>query len=170
MEHPDKIRNFQVYMGSKLLGIVDATLPNLTPLKETTKGAGIAGEIETPAPGQFGTLKLQLTWRQPTREAVMLANPDGQTVELRASAQVADSATYRLKGVPVKIVLKGVASDMQLGKFDPGTAMGTTTELECLYYKMEWNGQLLYEVDKLNFKCLINGVDVLAVDRANMGE
>ena len=170
MDHPDKIRNFQVYMGSKLLGIVDATLPNLTPLKETTKGAGIAGEIETPAPGQFGTLKLQLTWLQATREAVMLANPDGQTVELRASAQVADSGSYRLKSVPVKIALKGVASDMQLGKFDPATAMGTTTELECLYYKMERDGQLLYEVDKLNFKCLINGVDVLAEERGNMGE
>lgn len=170
MDHPGKIRNFQVYMGSKLLGIVDATLPNLTPLKETTKGAGIAGEIETPAPGQFGTLKLQLTWRQATVDAVRLANPDGDTVELRASAQVADSGTYRLKSVPIRVILKGVASDMQLGKFDPATAMGTTTELECLYYKMEYKGTVLYEVDKLNFKCIINGVDVLAEDRANMGE
>ena len=170
MDHPDKIRNFQVYMGSKLLGIVDATLPNLTPLKETTKGAGIAGEYETPVPGQFGALKLQLTWRQADVSAVRLANPDGQTVELRSSAQVADSGTYRLKKVPIKIVIKGVSSDMQLGKFDPGTAMGTTTELECLYYKMEYNGMVLYEVDKLNFKAVINGVDVLAEDRAIMGE
>ena len=43
MKHPDKLNNFAVWMdGDKLLGVVDVTLPNLTPLKETSKGAEIA--------------------------------------------------------------------------------------------------------------------------------
>lgn len=170
MDHPDKIQNFQVYMGSKLLGIVDATLPNMTPLKETTKGAGIAGEIETPVRGYYGTLKLQLTWRQATKDAVRLADPNGETIELRAAAQVIDSGSYKLKTEAIKIVVKAFASDMQLGKFDPATAMGTTTELECVYFKMERGGEVLYENDKLNHKSIVNGVDVTADIRAATGE
>jgi len=160
--HPDKLNNFAVYAdGVNLLGIVDATLPNLTPLKETNKGAGIAGEYETSAVGQYSSMKLQMTWRTATMEAAMLARPDGLMLELRAAAQGIDSINYKFKQLPIKVVVRACASDLQLGKFDPATAMGTTTEVECLYYKYSYDGIVVHEIDKLNFKAIIGGVDVL---------
>jgi P2 family phage contractile tail tube protein len=171
MNHPDKLNNFAVWLdGDKLLGIVDATLPNLTPLKETSKGAGIAGEFETRAIGHYGTLKLQMTWRRATSQAYLLANPEGKTLELRAAGQVIDSEAYAFKMSKIRVVIRASGSDLQAGKFDPATAMGTTTEVECLYLKVEEDGEVLVEIDKLNFKSVINGEDELEEVRSILGE
>lgn len=160
MLHPDKLIGFAVFGdGEEQLGVVDATLPNLTPLKETSKGAGILGEYETGTPGNYGSLKLQLTWRQATMQAAKLARPEGMLLEFRAAAQGIDSAAYRFTKIPVKVVVRASASDMQYGKFDPATAMGTTTEVECLYYKYVYNDEVVHEIDKLNYKAIVAGVD-----------
>jgi P2 family phage contractile tail tube protein len=163
MIHPDKLTAFDVYAdGEMLLGVVDATLPNITPLKETIKGAGINGELETSAIGQIGGMKLQMTWRSATEQASLLANPQGMALELRGSAQVIDSAAYRFRQIPIRIAVRACSSDMQLGKFDPATAMGTTTEVECMYFKYTYNGKVLHEIDKTNFKTILGGTDALA--------
>ena len=168
--HPDKLINFAVYAdGDELLGVADATLPNLTPLKENNKGAGIAGEYETSAIGHYASMKLQLTWRTATKSAALLARPDGMMLELRASAQGIDSRSYKFTKSPIKVTVRACASDLQLGKFDPATAMGTTTEVECLYYKYTYDGEVVHEIDKLNFKAIVGGVDVLAEVNAHLG-
>lgn len=166
-KHPDKLNNFSVWIDDdKLLGVVDATLPNLTPLKETSKGAGIAGEYETRAIGHYGSMKLQLTWRRATSQAHLLMNPEGKTIELRALGQTIDSGDYTFGMSKVRVVIRASGSDMQLGKFDPATAMGTTTEIECMYLKIEEDGEVTFEHDKLNFKSVINGKDELEEARS----
>lgn len=160
--HPDKLINFACWGdGEELLGVVDATLPNMTALKETTKGAGIAGEIETGVLGHYGSMKLQLTWKQATPQASKLARPEGMTLELRAAAQGIDTSTYKFTKSPIRITVRASRSDMQLGKFDPATAMGTTTEVECLYYKYMYDDEIIHEIDKLNFKVVVAGEDEL---------
>lgn len=167
---PDKLINFAVYdAAGEMLGIVDATLPNFTPLKETTKGAGILGEYETGVPAHYGPMKLQFTWRQATKQASSLAHPDGMPLTLRAAMQGIDTGTYRPTKIPVVVVIRPFASDLQLGKFDPATSMGTTTEVECLYFKYTYNGEVLHEIDKLNNKCVINGEDVMSEINAILG-
>jgi phage tail tube protein FII len=106
-------------------------------------------------------MKLQLTWRQATAQASRLARPEGMAIELRAAGQGVDSSSYKFTKTPIRVTVRASASDMQLGKFDPATAMGTTTEIECLYFKYEHNDEVIYEVDKVNFKAIIAGEDVL---------
>ena len=170
MIHPDKLIKFAVYGGDEdFLGVVDVTLPNLTPLKETSKGAGILGEYETGTPGQYGSLKLQMTWRVATKQAAKLAHPDGMALTLKGVTQGIDSGTYKPTKTPVTVTVRPFASDLQLGKFDPATAMGTTTEVECLYIKYTIDGEIIYEVDKLNDKCIINGEDVMSEINTMLG-
>lgn len=170
MSHPDKLNNFAAFVdGGRMLGIVDATLPNLTPLKDTMKGAGIAGEIETRAIGHYGAMKLGITWRIATSEAFALANPEGKTIELRATTQGISGTDYKFNQSGIRVIVRASGSDLQPGKFDPATAMGTTTEVECLYLKIEQDGKVMTEIDKLNFKCIINGIDELAESRTLMG-
>ena len=162
MNHPDKLINFAAWgEGEELLGVVDATLPNMTPLKETTKGAGIAGEMETGVPGHYGSMKLQVTWKQATPQALKLARPEGMTIELRAAAQGLDSSTYKFTKSPIRVTVRASRSDLQLGKFDPATAMGTTTEIECLYFKYMYGDEIIFENDKLNFKSVVLNEDEL---------
>ncbi len=170
MIHPDKLINFAAWGDEEdLLGIADITLPNLTLLKETLKGAGLLGEFETGVPGHYGSLKTQFTWRQATKQASRLAHPDGMLLTLRAATQGIDSGSYKLAKIPIVIVTRPFASDMQLGKFDPATAMGTTTEVENLYFKYSYNNEVIHEIDKLNGKAIINGVDVMSEINAILG-
>lgn len=168
---PDQLLNFAVWSdNNELLGIADATLPNLTPLKETKKGAGIAGEYESRAIGHYGTMKLQLNWRKATKQALSLASPEGKLIELRAAGQSVSPESYKFGLSKYRITIRASGSDMQPGKFDPGTAMGTVTELECLYFKLELDDEVLVEIDKLNFKSVINGVDELEEVRSILGK
>lgn len=163
MIHPDKLVNFAVWdENEELLGVVDATLPSLTPLKETTKGAGILGEYEVGVPGHYSSLKLGMTWRRMTEQASRLAHPNGMMLTLRAAVQGLDSSTYRPVTQSLVVTVRPFASDMSLGSFDPATAMGTTTEVECAYFKMTLDGNVIHEIDKLNFKCIVDGTDVMS--------
>ena len=47
--------------------------------------------------------------------------------------------------------------------------MEPETELEIYYYKLWLGGRELVEVDKLNFIFRLNGADMLAEVRANLG-
>ena len=173
-QHPDKLNNFRVYGdGEIFLGVVDVTLPNLTPMKETNKGSGLGGEVETPAIGHFGSMKLQMTWRQATAAAAKFTRPDRPrplALELKGAAQTVNSLTHTYRMVPIKIVVRGTASDFQLGKFDPGVVMGTTSEIECTYFRYEYDDELVHEIDKYNFKSVVGGVDVLAEVKAILGD
>lgn len=170
MIHPDKLINFAVFADAdELLGIVDASLPNMTPLKETTKGAGILGEYEVGVPGHYSSMKCSFTWRHATAAASRLAHPEGMLLTLRAAMQGIDSATYAPTKIPVVVTIRPFASDMSFGNFDPATAMGTTTEIECAYYKYTYNGEIVHEIDKLNFKAIVGGVDVMSEINAILG-
>ena len=46
------------------------------------QGAGIAGTIDTPVLGHFGSLTLNLTWRSVTREIFKLAQQQAHDLDL----------------------------------------------------------------------------------------
>ena len=51
---PEKLINFRVYLdGNNLIGVADVELPSIEAMTETVKGAGIAGEIDSPTLGHF---------------------------------------------------------------------------------------------------------------------
>ncbi|MCL6456491.1 MAG: phage major tail tube protein, partial [Gorillibacterium sp.] len=46
---PEKLNDFRVYRdGNNLAGVADIQLPSFENMTETIKGAGIAGEYESP--------------------------------------------------------------------------------------------------------------------------
>ena len=64
MNVPEKLINFRVYQdGADLLGVADVSLPSLEAMTETVKGAGVAGEVDSPVLGQGGR-KADLLFRR----------------------------------------------------------------------------------------------------------
>ena len=58
MNVPEKLINFRVYNnGADLVGSADVTLPKLNAMTQTVKGAGIAGEIDSPVLGHYSSTK-----------------------------------------------------------------------------------------------------------------
>lgn len=64
MNVPEKLINFRVYNESEdLLGLADVTLPSFESMTETIKGAGLAGEIDSPVLGHYGSMEVEFNWR-----------------------------------------------------------------------------------------------------------
>lgn len=167
---PEKLINFRVYQdGDDLLGISDVTLPKLDSITETVKGAGVAGEIDDPTIGHFGSMELELNWRSLVKSNIVLAKPTGVHLDLRGACQGHDRAKNVLKTMPVKIVVEGTPKSTDLGKLDMGATTDTKNTIEVTYIKITVDGETVLEIDKFNYICVIGGVDYMADIRDALG-
>jgi P2 family phage contractile tail tube protein len=66
-------------------------------------------------------------------------------------------------------IVQGPPMKVDPGKFETGAGSGGSSEQEALYLKIEIDGQTVVEIDKLNFICIIDGVDYLASVRNALG-
>lgn len=167
---PEKLINFRVYRDAvDMLGVADVQLPDLEAMTETVKGAGIAGEVDSPVLGHFQSMTLALNWRVPTKDVVMLAQQKAHSLDCRGAIQVYDAGAGGYKSVALKVVTKVVPKKTGIGKLDVGTTTDTNNEFEVLYIKVFIDGSEVLEIDKYNYICKINGVDYLAEVRRNLG-
>jgi len=167
---PQNLINYSVYLNaSTFLGVADVTLPSLEYLTDTVKGSGIAGEVEIPTIGNFGSMVVQLNWSNVAPEAIKLLSPVAQTLDFRAVQQVFDASTSAIGSQGFKVTVKTMPKKMDLGKLDVGAKTDSVSELEVTYLKVEIDGKILIEIDKFNYKCVIDGVDHLAKLRTQLG-
>ncbi|MCB2186942.1 MAG: phage major tail tube protein [Deltaproteobacteria bacterium] len=167
---PEKLINFRVYNeGEDLIGVADVELPELEAMTETVKGAGIAGEVDSPVLGHYQALTLKLTWRVTTANAAKLAAPKAHQLDCRGSMQYYDAGSGEYQPKPVQCVMKAIPKKAGLGKLEPGALMDTGMEFEVVYLKLSIEGNEIVEIDKLNYICKIDGTDYLAAVRGDLG-
>ena len=82
--------------------------------------------------------------------------------------QCMDPTTGATGYYPVKIVVRGKATNTSLGKMAKGKKGEPEVELEILYIKIQINNKTTLELDKLNFKFVLNDVDMLAKIRSQV--
>jgi len=167
---PELLRNFRVYdEGNDLLGISDVEMPSLEAMTETVKGAGIAGEIDSPVVGHFGSMELKLNWRTVIKNNTSLAAPRSHQLDLRGDQQTYDSSAGVYKTSALKVVVRGVPKTTELGKMDVGTSTDTSNTFEVNYLKVDIDGRTVIEIDKYNYICKIDGIDYLSESREALG-
>ncbi|MFS0838039.1 phage major tail tube protein [Paenibacillus sp. 1P03SA] len=165
----DKVVGYTVYKnGSQFLGVATVELPSLEYLSESVKGAGIAGEVESPTIGQFGPMTCSLTWNTMDPAALELLAPEAHALDFRASQQSYNTATgiYATEGA--KITVRAFPKTGTLGSLEVGAAMEGSTEFEVVYLKVSVGGKVMLEVDKFNYIFVVNGKDQLASVRADL--
>ena len=162
---PEVLNHYNVYndAAKKLIGISgEIELGDLEAITDTIEGAGVLGEIEDPVTGQFSSLKIKIPFSVLYEELFSLMNTTKPPqLTLRASMQCMDPTTGETGYYPVKIVVRGKASKTGLGKVTKGKKGEPEIELEILYIKIMINNKTTLELDKLNFKFVLNGVDML---------
>lgn len=166
----ERITAFKVYSDDgALMGIADVTLPSLESMSDTVKGAGIAGEIDSPSIGLFSSMTLGLTWRTVTDSAAKLMKPGLHSLDIRGNIQGFDeiSGTYKQSGL--KIFVKGMPKKLEGGKLEQNAAMDAPQEFEVVYYKKTLDGADLIELDKYNYIYKVMGEDQLSEVRRNLG-
>jgi phage tail tube protein FII len=133
----EKVVNYNIYDNAeKLIGIsAEVTLPNLEAITETIAGAGIAGEYESPTPGHFGSVTMEIPFRILYDSSFKLMVPGGRLLTLRASQQSYDVAGGQILYRPLKITLKGLPKGIDLGKVAVGKMTETKNTMEIVYIK-----------------------------------
>jgi len=171
MKIPEKITGYSVYLnGSTYLGTADVELPSLEALTETIKGAGIAGEIDSPTIGHYGSMGCTLNFRTIDPAAIALNAPELHAIDFRAAQQTLDSSAGTYSSSPTKVSVRAIPKSLSLGKFEIGATTDTSIEFEVVYVKIILEGKVVLEIDKLNSICIINGKDYLAAERAALGK
>lgn len=162
---PEVINDYNVYGqdGLLLIGLADEiTLPKISSKKTTLSGSGILGEIDAPVPGQIESSEMQIKWNHLYSDAARMMNPN-ETVQItiRAAQQTANKeGGVVYKGL--RIVCSGHPKEIDLGTLKRGDTMGATTTLELLTYKVEVDSQVIFDIDKLGGKYVVNGEDLRA--------
>ncbi|CCJ32891.1 MULTISPECIES: phage major tail tube protein [Caloramator] len=167
---PEKLINFRVYEdGTDLVGTADIELPELEYMTDKIKGAGIAGEVDSPVLGHFGSMTVKINWRTLSKPLITLATPKAHNLDFRGAIQIYDAGAGQYKVTPVKVTAKCTPKKTALGKFDVGSSTDSSSELEALYLKVDIDGRTVAEIDKLNYICIIDGVDYLKDIRTALG-
>ena len=152
----DKTRN-------KLLSdVVTVTYPDLELLSETLRGAGINGEIDLPTYGQFGSLVIEVSHNGLSEDAIKTFRQETRELEHRWASQVLNSDTGASEIVGKKVIFKGVPKKLGIGSIEPNKAEESSSSFEVLYMKYCIGNNVAFEIDKLNDKFVVGGVDYSA--------
>lgn len=169
-ELKQKLINAHVYEGvARVLGIATVTLPNLEPLTDSLKGLGIAGEMDVPILGHFGSMTCQIDFNVVQGDISTLSAPRAHKLVVRAAIQVQDAGFGTYASKPLAVYMTAVPKGTNLGKVEPGAGMDTQLTFELTALKVFVNHRESLEVDKINMIYRVNGVDYLAGVRMDMG-
>lgn len=168
---PERLTNFRVYLdgSNDLKGVADIQLPSFEPMTDTVKGAGIGGEYEAPTIGHFQSMKLTINWRTLTTDMLSLLRQRARRIDCRGAFQDYDAGKSARVTRAVRVVVEGLATKVDPGKYEVGSTSDGSAEIEVMYIKIEIDGRTVLELDKLNFVFIVNGEDQLAAVRKALG-
>jgi len=148
--------------GQRLIGTVEAELPNLQALTQSVKGAGIAGEVDSPVLGHFQDTTMKLTFRTVTPDIATILSQQYHHIELWAAVQYLNVETGKFEVGQQKVITRAMPKAYNLGKFAVGELQGTEMEFTLNYIRVLYKGDELYELDKYNGKFTVGNTNMLA--------
>lgn len=168
MKIPDKINQFNVYLGtvtpeSKVRGVTDeVTLPTFSYMSESINLAGFAGEIDSPTVGQLQSAEIEIPFSNISEQTLQLAASDTDTIVLKAAQEFLDSETRTKSYSGRTISIIGMTKSVNFGSLKKGGFGNPSITKEITYYKDEIDGTVMTEIDKLNGKFVLNGENMMA--------
>lgn len=171
MAIPNHHTNYAVWIdGLRLLGMADLTLPNLANLADDLRGAGIGGNINMPVQAHFDAMSVVLNFHTPTEDIFMrLGQQDGHNLDIRAATQYHSSSDNKITQQGWRFVMTTVPKGINLGTLEVGAKGNASVELEVITIRVLKDERALFELDKENIICRINGVDYGARIRHLLG-
>jgi len=164
---PETLANMNLFAdGVSFQGDVPSlTLPKLTLKTEEHR----AGGMDVPVELDMGMEKQEagFTTTGVRRESLKFFGlADGTSFN-----GVFRGAFKGLKGkvTPVIVTLRGLLKEIDMGDWKAGDKAEIKHNVALTYYKLEVDGRLIYEIDALGMKRVINGVDQLAAQRSALG-
>ena len=167
---PEKITKFNVYSDdSRLLGIADGNFPSLEFITTEIKGAGLAGTIDSPGGGMFGSILVTLNWRTTTSDFMSLAVPGSHTLDMYAELLSYDAGFGEYRSQSLHIYMKAFTKKLDMGKMPDMESQEGSSEHEVYYMKVDIDNWEQLLIDKFDYVYRVQGVDYLADTRRALG-
>lgn len=166
-----KIHNVNVYDDAKsLLGIAsEFTLPDIVMITEDHQGLGMIGKLEIPT-GSIDKLSAKVKWQAFYPDIYAQgANPfTARKLQMRASVNT-HAAGGLIAETPLVVVLTARWKKVPGGAYGAAKQPELESELSVSYMKITHDGVDLVELDVDNNVWKVNGEDILATYRKNLG-
>lgn len=165
---PRKLKDMALFYGA--VGytgqVASVTLPKLTRKMESWRGAGMDSPVKIDMGGD--DLDMEWTGGGPLKEVLGdFASRQLDSVLMRfAGAYQADDTG---ETVAIEVYVRGRHEEIEMGEQKTGEGGEFKVKTALSYYRLEWNGEVLIEIDPLNRVLTVNGVDLLADTRAALG-
>lgn len=163
---PKILKNFNLFVdGRGYAGRAEeVSPPKLTIKTEEFR----AGGMDVPAVIDMGMEKLEASFNLVEYDPEILKQfglVSGNAVQLTLRGALVDDTTT----TPMVISLRGMFTEMDMGKFKAGDKATMQCSVACRYYSLEIDGQTLVEIDVDNMVRSIDGEDKLADIRSALG-
>jgi hypothetical protein len=170
MALPKKLKHFNLFNDSNLYGGIakTVTLPKLGRKMEAYRGGGMDGPAK--ADLGFSDDGIVLEWTLGGWDLVALrqfgaVRADGVPLRFAGSVQRDDDGGVSA----VEIVVRGRHEEIDFGEATPGEDTEHKISTACTYYKLSVDGEVITEIDFLNFVFTVDGEDLLAEHRKAIG-
>lgn len=165
-----KITNANVYFdGASYLGKVsEVTLPDVSIKQADHQALGMVFMTEIPT--GFDKMELEMNWTSIIPDAFKKVSNafNAYTFEVRSSLERYEG-TGRVGQDSVVVYFRGMPKNIPGGAFKQHENWEGSTKFNINYFKLEVAGETIYELDVLANIYKVDGVDLLATFRANLG-
>lgn len=164
MALPRLIKNFNAFHdGISYFGLViEAKLPAVKIQTEAHRGAGMDGAVGQDVGMEGMTAEMTFAeWSAPILKT--LGKKD------RFVLRPAMSSASDFSASTIIATLSGLITTSEPGDLKPGTNATLKISMDVQAYKLEVNGEVIFDIDLVNAKRVIGGVDQLAEIRRAMG-
>lgn len=143
----------------------EINLPNLAIVMDQFR----AGGMDAPIDIDMGMEGLECSFTVGGASLTVLRQfglAEGRTTPLTARGSLESLTGAK---TPVVAVMNGKVKTIEQGAWKGGERAPITVTMGLRYYRYEQAGQVVHEIDVLNMIRIINGVDVMAEHRRNIG-
>jgi P2 family phage contractile tail tube protein len=164
---PQVLTNCNLFVDGKSYAgnVTSITLPKLTRKADDHRAGGMDGPVSVGMGMEMLEASFSLSCTSPdVLKFFGLADDTAFNGAFRGSFKEQTGAV-----VAVIATLRGQLSENDAGEWKPGEKAESKFTVKASYYKLEIDGQAIYELDPANCIRIINGTDEAAAERAAIG-
>lgn len=166
----NRLTNANVYIdGTSFMGRAEeVTLPEVKPIMVEHKGLGLEGKGELPS--GIDKMEAKIKWSSIYKEAVALSYDfyTPRQIMVRGNIRVFEGGGL-VDEVPIVVLLGGTFKGGGAGGFKQHENVENETALAITYIKITIDGEDQVEYDQLANIYIVDGIDLLAQQRENLG-
>jgi hypothetical protein len=147
--------------ADKLIGVTDeVTLPNFQNMTETINLAGMGGEIDSPAVGQYKSVEIEIPFSNISIDTLNIASQDNVPLIMRSAQEFINPEDSTKSFKNRTITVRGMTKGINYGTLKKGGYGKPSVTKEVHYYKEVIDDEVVTEIDKFNGRATIGGVDL----------